>query len=114
MDQYSAYMRTGDGVWVGTHRLPLSSAITYCKEFRRHSFDCPVVIVPDGQDQAPLVKLVNSLHDGKSVFTRPVEDETVDGNGIPYPRGRCDTCGAPCDDKAGFCTEDPDHVVALA
>lgn len=111
--EYSAYMRTGDGVWVGTHRLPLSSAITHCKEMRRHSFDCPVIVVPDGQDQAPLVRLVNSLYDGKVVGARPV-DETVNGNGIPYPRGRCDTCGAPCDDTTGACTENTRHIVAIA
>lgn len=60
--EFSAYMQTSEGVWVGTHRLPLSSAIIHCKEMRRHSFDCPVVIVPDNQDLAPWVQKVLALY----------------------------------------------------
>lgn len=40
-------------------------------------------------------------------------DETVDEHGDPLPRGRCDTCGAPCDDDTGECTSDATHPVAL-
>lgn len=42
------------------------------------------------------------------------EDETVGGNGKPHDRGRCDTCGSPCDADTGDCTRDPAHPVALA
>ncbi len=29
------------------------------------------------------------------------------------PRGRCDTCGAPCDPETGDCTRDPGHQTAI-
>jgi hypothetical protein len=60
MDQYSAYMLDPTWGWVATHRLPLSSAIYYCKENRQRS-DCPVAIVPDKADPAPYLALVEKL-----------------------------------------------------
>lgn len=41
-------------------------------------------------------------------------DETVDANGEWYPRGRCDTCGSPCDAETGDCTGTAWHVTAIA
>jgi hypothetical protein len=40
-------------------------------------------------------------------------DEAYDADGRAYPRGRCDTCGAPCADDTGDCTSDPTHETAL-
>jgi hypothetical protein len=42
-----------------------------------------------------------------------VKDDCYDENGRAYPRGRCDTCGSPCDEKEGTCTTNPEHEVAL-
>ena len=39
------------------------------------------------------------------------DDETVDEDGEFLPRGRCDTCGNPCDEQG--CTLDRDHQVAI-
>lgn len=41
-------------------------------------------------------------------------DETVDENGRWHLRGRCDTCGAPCNENTGECTGTPSHVTAVA
>lgn len=59
--EYTAYQLTGDGTWVGTHRLPLETAIMYCQQFRLHSFDCTVAIVPDNKDPQPIFKIVQGL-----------------------------------------------------
>lgn len=40
-----------------------------------------------------------------------LDDETVGPDGEFLPRGRCDTCGAPCDENG--CTADRSHEVAL-
>lgn len=106
---YTAYQQTGDGTWVGTHHLPLKTAVMYCKQFRLHTFGCPVAIVPDNADPQPIFGLVEKFEG-----VTPRVDETVDTMGVPYPRGRCDTCGAPCDFNTGECTEDHLHVVAFA
>lgn len=39
---------------------------------------------------------------------RFIDDETVDVLGDPLPRGRCDTCGAPCDAITGKCMREPE------
>jgi hypothetical protein len=40
-------------------------------------------------------------------------DERHGADGQPLPRGRCDTCGAPCSPDEGACTADPAHQTAL-
>lgn len=46
--------------------------------------------------------------------SRFIDDETVDVLGEPLPRGRCDTCGSPCDALTGKCMREPEkHQVAL-
>jgi hypothetical protein len=57
---YSAYEQTPDGIWVGTHRLPLDQAIMYCKMYRRQKMDCAVALVPDRTDPTPMIKLVEA------------------------------------------------------
>lgn len=53
--------------------------------------------------------------DGQAVaLIAPVEaDERHGADGQPLPRGRCDTCGAPCSPDEGACTADPEHETAL-
>lgn len=58
---YSAYQKTPDGLWIGTHRFPLNMAIYACKQFRQHTPSCPVAIVPHGHDPTPIMMLVESL-----------------------------------------------------
>lgn len=52
--------------------------------------------------------------DKTTVDLKPLShyDECYDENGDPYPYGRCDTCGAPCNE--GGCTKDQGHEIALA
>lgn len=40
-------------------------------------------------------------------------DERYGAYGQLLPRGRCDTCGAPCSPDEGTCTADPAHQTAL-
>lgn len=42
------------------------------------------------------------------------QDDCYGPDGEPYKRGRCDTCGAPCDDDSGECTNDPSHEVTVS
>lgn len=51
------------------------------------------------------------LNQVREILALP-EDDCYDENGRAYPRGRCDTCGAPCDDDEGLCTADQTHEVA--
>ena len=52
----------------------------------------------------------NAPHDHS---TQDAGDECFWIDGCPLLRGRCDTCGAPCDDVEGNCTTDTTHPVAL-
>jgi hypothetical protein len=61
MEQFSAYWLDPTHGWMATHRLPLDSAILYCKEYRRHEFDCPVAIVPDTADPTPYLRVALGL-----------------------------------------------------
>lgn len=47
--------------WVATHRLPLASAIFFCKQYRKQQADCPVALVPDNTDPAPYLKLAETF-----------------------------------------------------
>jgi hypothetical protein len=58
---FSAYMLDPTHGWIATHRLPLDSAIYYCKEYRRHTYDIPVALVPDNADPAPFLRLAEAL-----------------------------------------------------
>lgn len=101
---FSAYWLDPSYGWIAAHRLPLASAIVYCKECRRNQLDCPVAIVPDGADPAPYLRLAEGVN-GQG-------DECYDANGEWLPMGRCDSCGAPCDPFG--CTRDREHIVAVA
>lgn len=59
---------------------------------------------------------VARVDDDVHVDVEPADnrDETVSADGSPLPRGRCDTCGAPCDADTGECTAERNHPVALA
>lgn len=59
---FSAYMLDPTYGWSATHRLPLVSAIHFCKEHRRHTLDIPVAIVPDLADPIPILKLVEAYY----------------------------------------------------
>jgi hypothetical protein len=41
------------------------------------------------------------------------QDERYGADGQPLPRGRCDTCGAPCSPDEDTCTADPAHQTVL-
>lgn len=60
MKQYSAYSLHPTYGWTATHRLPLASAIYYCREIHRRDM-IPVAVVPDTQDPTPFLKLVENL-----------------------------------------------------
>ncbi len=47
------------------------------------------------------------------LLVSPGQDERYGADGQPLPRGRCDTCGAPCSPDEGTCTADPAHQTAL-
>jgi hypothetical protein len=51
----------------------------------------------------------------REILALPPEpkDDCYDESGQFLPRGRCDTCGAPCDSEEGFCTEDRSHKTAI-
>jgi hypothetical protein len=113
-NQYSAYTLDPEHGWIGTHRLPLESAIKYSLDYRSRTAGGLVAVVPDGTNPDPILKAVSEL--GATRLTDQVlrlRDETYDLAGkalLPY--GRCDTCGAPCDQNG--CIRFPDHVVAFA
>lgn len=58
---FSAYMLHPTDGWIATHRLPLASAIFYCKEHRHHTFGIPVAVVPDNADPAPYLAIAEKL-----------------------------------------------------
>lgn len=57
MKQYSAYSLHPTYGWMATHRLPLKSAIFYCKQIGRRD-NIPVAIIPDNADPAPYLEQV--------------------------------------------------------
>ena len=61
LDLFSAYVRDPTYGWMATHRLPLASAIGFCKEHRRHQYDIPVAVVPDGADPMPYLELAEEF-----------------------------------------------------
>lgn len=97
---FSAYLLDPEEGWCAMHRLPLETAIRYCKDFRQDWAGVSVAIVPDGADPEPYLKLVTEKR-----------DETFRG-GHFLTRGRCDTCGEPCDGDG--CTANREHLFALA
>lgn len=58
---FSAYMLHPTDGWIATHRLPLHSAIFFCKEHRRRTHDIAVAVVPDMEDPAPYLELAESF-----------------------------------------------------
>lgn len=54
---FSAFWLDPQHGWCATHRLPLESAIFYCKEYRRHQPFTPVALVPDNVDPMPYLRL---------------------------------------------------------
>jgi hypothetical protein len=54
---FSAFMLDSVHGWVATHRLPLSTAIHYCQEYRKQHYRCPVALVPDHEDPTPYLML---------------------------------------------------------
>lgn len=58
---FSAFWLDPTYGWCATHRLPLDSAIFYCKEYRRQQYDVPVAVIPDNADPAPFLRLAEAL-----------------------------------------------------
>ena len=46
--------------WIATHRLPLSAAVAYCRDFRTRTAGSLVAIVPDGADPVPYFVMVGA------------------------------------------------------
>lgn len=64
----------------------------------------------DADSAGELVSLMVDFQRRVANRTYPL-DKTIDPSGDPYPYGRCDTCGAPCDSHG--CSKVSTHVVAF-
>jgi hypothetical protein len=81
-------------------------------------------IIADGTGSGPLYARVQLLKSNVEVLESwtpddrsgmaSSQDEHYGADGPPLPRGRCDTCGAPCSPGEGDCTADPAHETALS
>jgi hypothetical protein len=72
---------------------------------------------PDGLPRgigSPGVLVDNETGTAITVTCQAAGDERYGADGQPLPRGRCDTCGAPCSPDEGGCTADPAHETALS
>lgn len=58
---FSAYTLDQTYGWIATHRLPLDDAIIYCKKYREQQYNCPVALVPDGDDPTPYLRMAVGL-----------------------------------------------------
>lgn len=120
-NNYSAYTLDPEHGWIATHRLPLESAIRYSLEYKERTAGALVAVVPDGANPDPILERVQvqqvrrSIRGDRGPVTLPTpdsRDECYDATGKPYPYGRCDVCGCPCD-EAG-CTNLRLHTLAEA
>lgn len=57
---FSAFYLDPTHGWIATHRLPLDSAIHYCQEYREQHYECPVALVPDGENPTPFMILAEA------------------------------------------------------
>lgn len=65
-----------------------------------------IALLPPGAQRDELLEGRTDL--GQPAVTM---DESYGPDGQPLPRGRCDTCGAPCDGQG--CTTDRSHDTAI-
>lgn len=79
-----------------------------------------IATMSDGAERDTLLEGRTDLGQPSTTLTPPVldvihsidpDDETTDAKGRPFVYGRCDTCGAPCDEQG--CTIDRSHIVAI-
>lgn len=82
-----------------THRMTAVEAADYCRLFWKD-----VVVISDTHIR------LTGFRDYYAVGQPRPGDERFGSDDKPLTRGRCDTCGAPCDDAG--CTSSRSHEVA--